>query len=183
MPRLVQAQQAMVDEDAGELVADGAVDQRRGDAGIDTAGQAEDDLLVADLLADRPPPPRRRGRASPSRAGRRQMSQHEALEQRPALHRVRDLGMELHAVVAARFVGHAGDRAARRAGHQLEARRQRGDLVAVAHPDLEHAVALGGVRSPRCRPAAGCGRARAPRRSRTRGGCWPRPGRPAAPPS
>ena len=50
--------------------------------------------------------------------------------------------MELHAVVAALLVGHAGDRAARRRGHQLEAGRQRGDLVAVAHPDLEHAVAF-----------------------------------------
>ena len=59
------------------------------------------------------------------------------------LHGVRDLGMELHAVVAARLVGHAGDRAARRRGHQLEAGRQLGDLVAVAHPDLEHAVAFG----------------------------------------
>ena len=48
----VEAQQAVVDEDAGELVADRAVDQRRGDARIDAARQAEDDLLVADLLAD-----------------------------------------------------------------------------------------------------------------------------------
>jgi hypothetical protein len=60
-----------------------------------------------------------------------------------ALHRVRHLGVELHAVEAARLVGHAGDRAAGRAGHQLEAGRQRGDLVAVAHPHLEHAVAFG----------------------------------------
>jgi hypothetical protein len=73
--------------------------------------------------------------------------QHEALEQRPALHRVRHLGVELHRVVAARLVGHAGDRAARRAGHQLEAGRQRGDLVAVAHPHLEHAVAFGRAKS------------------------------------
>jgi hypothetical protein len=52
MLALVQAQQAVVDEHAGELVADGAVDQRRRHAGIDAAGQAEDDLLVAHLLAD-----------------------------------------------------------------------------------------------------------------------------------
>jgi hypothetical protein len=49
---LVQAQQAVVDEDAGELVANGAVDQRRRDRGIDTAGQAEDHLFAADLLAN-----------------------------------------------------------------------------------------------------------------------------------
>ena len=52
MLALVQAQQAVVDEHAGELVADRAVDQRRGHARIDAAGQAEDHLLVADLLAD-----------------------------------------------------------------------------------------------------------------------------------
>ena len=52
MRALVQAQQAVVDEDAGQLVADRAVDQRRGDARIDAAGQAEDHLVVADLLAD-----------------------------------------------------------------------------------------------------------------------------------
>ena len=38
----VEAQQAVVDEHAGELVADRTVDQRRGDARIDTARQAED---------------------------------------------------------------------------------------------------------------------------------------------
>jgi hypothetical protein len=48
----VQAQQAVVDEDAGQLVADGAVDQRRGHAGVDAARQAQDDLFVAHLLAD-----------------------------------------------------------------------------------------------------------------------------------
>ena len=55
---------------------------------------------------------------------------------------MRDFGVELHGVELAVFVGHAGDRAGRRGRHQLEARRQRGDLVAVAHPDLEHAVAF-----------------------------------------
>ena len=46
------AQQAVVDKDAGELVADGLVEQRRRHAGIHAAAQAEDDVLVADLLAD-----------------------------------------------------------------------------------------------------------------------------------
>ena len=56
---------------------------------------------------------------------------------------MRDFGVELHGVVTPRLVGHAGDRAAVGAGHELEAGRQLGDLVAMAHPDLEHAVALG----------------------------------------
>ena len=49
---LAEAQQAVVDEDAGELVADGAVDQGGGHRGVDAAGKAEDDMVAADLLAD-----------------------------------------------------------------------------------------------------------------------------------
>ncbi len=49
---LVEPQQAVIDEHAGELVADGFVDQHRGDGGIDAAGQAADHLALADLLAD-----------------------------------------------------------------------------------------------------------------------------------
>ena len=46
----VGAEEAVVDEDAGELVADGLVQKRGGDAGIDAAAEAEDDVIVADLL-------------------------------------------------------------------------------------------------------------------------------------
>ena len=42
---LALAQQAVVDEDAGQLVADGALHQRGGDGGVDPAGQAADHLL------------------------------------------------------------------------------------------------------------------------------------------
>ena len=55
---------------------------------------------------------------------------------------MRDLGVELERVEAAALVGHAGDGAAGGAGHELEAGRQVGDLVTVAHPDAEHAVAM-----------------------------------------
>jgi hypothetical protein len=43
----------VIDEHAGQLVADGAVDQRRRHARIDAAGQAQDHF-VAHLLADLP---------------------------------------------------------------------------------------------------------------------------------
>ena len=49
---LVEAQQTVVDEDAGELVADGAVDERRSHARVDTATQAEDHLVAAHLRAN-----------------------------------------------------------------------------------------------------------------------------------
>jgi hypothetical protein len=45
-------QQAVIDEHAGELVADRLVDQHRGDRGIDAAGQAADHPALADLGAD-----------------------------------------------------------------------------------------------------------------------------------
>ena len=45
----VQAQEPMVDEDAGELLADRAVDERGGHRGIDAAREAEDDFLATDL--------------------------------------------------------------------------------------------------------------------------------------
>ena len=41
---LVLAQQAVVDKNAGQLVADRFVDQDRGNGRIDAAGQAADDL-------------------------------------------------------------------------------------------------------------------------------------------
>ena len=49
---LVFAQDAVVDEDAGELRANGLVNEDGGDGGIDSAGEATDDVAVADLLAN-----------------------------------------------------------------------------------------------------------------------------------
>ena len=46
------AQHAVVDEDAGELLADGLVNQSRSNAGVNAATKAKDHLVLADLLAD-----------------------------------------------------------------------------------------------------------------------------------
>ena len=139
----VQAQQAVVDEHAGQLVADGAVDQRRGHGRIDAARQAEDHFIGADLLADLVD---RFGDVVghvPVGLAAADLV-HEAAQHRLALHGVRHFRMELHAVETALLVGHGGDRAARRVAHQLEAGRHVEHLVAVAHPDLQHAVAFVG---------------------------------------
>ncbi len=137
----VQAQQAVVDEHAGELIADGAVDQRRGHRRVDAAGQAQDDFFIADLFADLGDCFRDMVVHDPVRLATSD-AEHEALQHLAAPDGMRDLGVELHRVIAPRLVGHAGDRAAGGGGHQLEARRQAGNLVAVAHPDLEHAMAF-----------------------------------------
>ena len=50
--RLLAAQEAVVDEDAGQLVADGFVDERGGDGGVDAAGERADDAPGPDFRAD-----------------------------------------------------------------------------------------------------------------------------------
>ena len=57
---LALAQQPVVDEDAGEPVADRALHEGRGDRGVDAAGEAADRPAVADLGADRARPAPRR---------------------------------------------------------------------------------------------------------------------------
>jgi hypothetical protein len=49
---LALPQHTVVDEDAGELVTDGAMNQSRSDGGVDAAGQTADYLRRSDLLAD-----------------------------------------------------------------------------------------------------------------------------------
>ncbi len=137
---LVQAQQAVVDKNAGELVADGAVDQRRGDRRINATGQAKDDLFVADLFADLLHSLGDVITHHPVGAGAADL-EHKALQNRCAALGVRHLRVELHSVKAPLLICHAGNRATVGARHQMETRRHFGDLVAVAHPDLQHAVA------------------------------------------
>ena len=49
---LVLAHHAVVDEDAGEPVADRAVDEQRGGRGVDAAGEPADRAGLADLRPD-----------------------------------------------------------------------------------------------------------------------------------
>ena len=105
---LVEAQHAVVDEDAGELVADGAVQQRRDDAGVDAAGQPADDLGVADLRADRLDGVVDDVDHRPERRDAREVVQ-EVPDDVLAVLGVRDLGVELGRVELAVVVLHRGD--------------------------------------------------------------------------
>ena len=120
---LVEAQHAVVDEDARELVADRAVQQRGDDAGVHAAGQAADD-------ASR----RRPARGCVSTAssmmltivhsgGMPAMSCRKRADDVLAVLGVRDLGVELRRVELARRVLHRGDRVVRGARRDREARR------------------------------------------------------------
>ena len=46
---LVFAQHAVIDEDAGEVFPDGAVEEYGGNGRIDASGESEDDAVVAEL--------------------------------------------------------------------------------------------------------------------------------------
>ena len=94
---LVLSHQPVVDEDAGELVADGLVDEQRRDRGVDAAAEAADDLRVADLRPDaRELLLDDRGRR-PGQLGAADLAQ-ELLEHLLPVGRMDDLGVELDPV-------------------------------------------------------------------------------------
>ena len=100
---LALAQQPVVDEDAGEAVADGPLHERRGDRRVDAAGQPADGPAVADLLPD----PRHLlldDVDAWSRSGRQPASLEEAGQHRRAVRGVQDLGVELDAEQPVRHV-------------------------------------------------------------------------------
>ncbi len=135
--RLALAQQPVVDEDRREAVADGAVDQRRRDRGIDPTGEAAEDApLVADLRADLVQRRLDEVRRGPRRGAAADLVE-EGAQEFFAARRVRDLGVELDPVIVPPRVGH---RRVRRVGADRDRRevgRQRLDPVAVAHPDVD----------------------------------------------
>ncbi len=143
----VVAQQAVIDEYAGQLVADGLVQQRRNHRRIDAAREAQQDLAVPDLLTHTC------DRVCDDVAGRpvtRAAADvvHEALHDRLALQRMRDLRMKLHAVEAPAAVLHGCQGRIPAAGRHLETRRQCFHAVAVAHPHLEEWRPAFGVAEP-----------------------------------
>ena len=132
---LVHPHQSVVDEDAGQLVADRFVDQNGGDGGIDTARQAANDLSIAHLLADF----RDLGGAEFGHgpiAGEAADMAREIGDQLRPIGRVDDFGMELDAVILARLVRDHGEGRAIAGGDDLEPVGKARDLVAMAHPNL-----------------------------------------------
>ena len=134
---LVQPQQPVVDEDAGELVADRLVDQHGRHRAVDSARQPADDPALADLRADL-------AISAALKCAMRPVARQAArcgakLPISCPARRVRHLGMELHGVELALLVRDGRERRALRHAHHLEPGRQPRDAVAVAHP---HGVAL-----------------------------------------
>ena len=130
---LACAQQAMVDEDTGELISHSTLHERGGHCGVHAARETADHETVSHLVAD----------AlnlvvddSLGRPGRLQSgdSMEEVLEDLLAVFAMHDLGMELHAGEAAfdRLHGRHGCPRARRC--HREARGSCGDGIAMGHP-------------------------------------------------
>ena len=132
---LAGAEQAGVDEDARELVANRLVDECRGDRGIHAAREAADDAARTDLRADgghgagtervhRPEP------------GQARDAMGEIAQERRAVRRMHDLGMEHRAVEFSPVVRQHREGGAFAAGDGLKTGRQAGHAVAVRHPDF-----------------------------------------------
>jgi hypothetical protein len=132
--RLLLAEQAVVDEDAGEAVADRALHDERRDGRVDAARERADHAaLRAHLLAD----PRRRlldeGARVPVAPAAGDVE--EVREDLGALLRVHDLGVEQDAVELARRVLDRRDRVGLGRARDAEAGGRAPDVVAVARPD------------------------------------------------
>ena len=131
---LVRAHEAVVDEDAGELIADRLVDEQGGDGGVDAAGERAEDALRADLGAD---PLHLLLDHGGRRPGRRRIGDpvEEVLQHVLPVRRVDDFRVELDAVEPPGRILERRDGRRGGASRDRRAERRRGDRVAMAHPD------------------------------------------------
>jgi hypothetical protein len=132
---LVGAHEAVIDENACQLLADRLVDEDSGDGAVDAAGQSADNAAGADLSLDL-------GDLRGAKFGHRPVAAKaadmadEVGEEFGAIGRVQDFRVKLDAVEAS-LVMHGGGKG--RSGglrDDAEALRQTLDPVAMAHPDL-----------------------------------------------
>ena len=128
------AHQALVDEHAGELVADRLVQQHGGDGAIDAAREAADHPSLADLLADLLDRLVAIGRHRPVARAAADVA-HEVREQLAAFGRMHDLGVEHQPVIVPRLVGDRRKRRVLRDADDAKTLRHPRDAVAMAHPD------------------------------------------------
>ena len=130
---LVLPQQAMIDENAGEAVADRFVDRDRGNRGIDPTGKAADARLsptcsrIAAMASSRKAAMDQSGVSPATRVGKFRIS--------PAPSGVVHLRVELHSETPLSGVFNHGERRAFGGCDHAPAGGQRRDLVAMGHPD------------------------------------------------
>jgi len=117
---LVLAQQAGIHEDADELVANRTMQKRRHHGRIDAAGQAQDDLILANFCTQVGDAVVDDVSSIPQRFAATNVGDKPA-EQALALPGVGHLGVELERIEIAVFIRHAGNGGALGRGNQLEA--------------------------------------------------------------
>ncbi len=139
---LVLAQQAVVNKNAGKLVADGLVDQSRRDRAVDTTRQRTDDLGVAHLSLDICDSFVAVGAHRP--IAREPGQSDEVFIELFAIWRVVHFGVELNRVKVAGCIGCDGIRRVGRGAVDGKTGGELGHVIAVAHPDLFFVV---------CKPA------------------------------
>ncbi len=110
------------------------MEEVRSDGGIHSAANAEDNLFLADAVADFADcqgPKRLHVPISPAAAHAEQ----EVAENLISVNRVEDFRVELEAEMRGALIAHDGDLGIARPAENLVSRREGDDLIAVAHPD------------------------------------------------
>ena len=132
----------MVHKHADQLVANGLVNKRCRYRGVNTAREPKHNALLTDLGLDTGHSLVNMVLHNPVGASSADI-QGKPLQHGSPLNRMRDLRMKLQAIEPTVVIGHACNGAACRRGHKTKAGRQLTHAIAVTHPDLQHAVALG----------------------------------------
>ena len=132
---LALAHQTVVDEDAGQLLADRLMDQNGGDRRIDPARQPADHPVETHLLLDLEDHLGLEMRHRPVALAAADFQGEIAQEPR-TIGRVDHLHVELGGIELPRLVGDGGKGRAFAGGDHLEAWRNGGDPIAVTHPNL-----------------------------------------------
>ena len=128
-----ETEEAVVYEDAGELVADGSMNEHRSDGGVYAAGERADDIVISyffanifysdvDVVAHGP--------AAFTFAD----LEEEVFQHGGAFRGVYHFRMELHSVEATRFISHRSGRCQVGVTGEAKACRHIGDSIAMAHP-------------------------------------------------
>ena len=126
----------MVNKHAGQLVADGTVNQRGRYGRVHAAGQTQNHFVAADLFADFGNSFFDVVRHGPAWLCAANI-QDKSVQQRAALFGVGHFRVELDAVELFLSVFHHGNRARRGVADDREAGRQFGNFIAMAHPYVE----------------------------------------------
>ena len=143
----VFSEQAVVDEDAREPVADRFGHEHGRDRRVHAAGQAADRGAITDLTANRLDALLHEGPGRPVGGATSDLEQ-ERPKHLDAARRVRDLGMELHPEDVPLEVRDRRKRAVGGSRDRLETRGQALHAIAVAHPHVDVRAHLKPVKKP-----------------------------------